>query len=183
MWLRKTRAISIAVIAALLAAGCALVRSGGTTILPEKRCGPTSQHTVTRLFEGIIDAMLTFSFAPIRFVIAEGANVFGIFGDGDKDKGWRIMLQLYRHPEVLDNMSDAAINGLRVQELVDLGNGESRVLLERRDAVTSYLDIQREVVREETTRVFRRNFAVRFQPGTNCITAIRPLDPHWTRVR
>lgn len=187
--LRPTRTIGITVLAALLLAGCAFARSRGATILPEKRCGQTPQHTIARLFDGIIDAMLTWSFAPVRFAIAEGENVFGVFGGGDRVKGWRVMLQLYRHPEVLDSQSEVGISRLEsVGEPKELGNGETRVLLEREDVIT--VDPPRgseetapDRQPRETTKVFRRAFAVRLEPGTNCITAVRPIDPSWTRIK
>ncbi len=172
-----------------MTAGCALIQSRGATILPEKRCGQTPQHTIARLFDGIIDAMLTWSFAPVRFVIAEGANVFGVFGGGDLLKGWRVMLQLYRHPEVIDSQSEVGISRLEpVGEPEELGNGETRVLLEREDAITINTPRDSEGTApdsqsKEATKVFRRAFAVRLEPGTNCITAVRPLEPQWRRIR
>lgn len=189
MRLRGKHAVGAVLLMAIATAGCAFIRSGGATILPEKRCGQTPQHTVTRLFDGIIDAMLTWSFAPVRFVIAEGANVFGVFGGGDVTKGWRVMLQLYRHPDVLDSRSEAGISRLElVGELQELGSGETRVLLEREDVVTSNPPRgSDEAVPDrqpwETAKVFHRAFAIRLQPGTNCITAVRPIDSGWTRVR
>lgn len=187
--LRGTRTIGIAIMAMFLLAGCAFWRSGGASVLPDKRCGPTPQHTITRLFVGIVDAMLTWSFAPIRFVLAEGANVFGVFGEGDKTKGWGVMLQLYRHPEVLDSQSEVGISRLEsVGKPEELGNGETRVLLEREDIVTTNPprgsdETARDSQPKETPKVFRRAFAIRLEAGTNCITAVRPIDPAWTRIR
>ncbi len=170
--------MALTVIAVLLLAGCAFVQSRSTAILSEKRCGQTPEHTVTRLFEGIIDAMLTWSFAPIRFAIAEGENVYSIFGGGDRMEGRRVILQLYRHPEVLDGQSEAGISRLEsVGELKELGNGETYVLLEREDVITAHAD------EREVRKVFRRAFAVRLESGTNCVTAVRPIDPAWTRIR
>lgn len=185
--MRGRRTIGVLLAVAFMTAGCAFIKSRGATILPEKRCGQTPQHTIARLFDGIAKAMLDWSFAPVRFVIAEGTHLFGVFGGGDPIKGWRVMLQLYRHPEVLDSQSEVGIARLEsVGELEELGNGETRVLLEREDVITVNPPRGSEATApdsqsQEAIKVFRRAFAVRFEPGTNCVTRVRALEP-WRRI-
>ena len=161
----------------VLLAGCATMsQPPGRTA---KHCSDSPQGAVVRFLEGII----WWSLAPIRLVIAEGTTILGVFGGGDAKKGWEIAKQLYHHPEVLDGISEAGIQRLEPVELAELGNGETRVLLEREDAVSRYADERRlGDPREVVEKKFRRNFAVRFQEGTNCITAVRAMDPKWVRT-
>lgn len=163
--------------AALLLAGCAFVRSGGATLKP-RSCGDTPKSAVAKFIRGISD----FALAPIRAVIAEGLSIWGVFGGGDDTRGWEIVQQLVRHPEVLEPHSEFG-RTFDLIEMEDLGKGESRVLLEREDIVTSHPDGRLNREPREVQKVFRRNFLVRFQPDTNCITAVRSPDPAWTRIR
>lgn len=184
--MRGRRAAAIVLIMALATTGCALISSRGATALPPKQCAETPRHTVAKFLEGFLEAVVTWSTAPIRVLIAEGRSVLGAFGGGDEEKGKEVARQLYRHPEVLGYDSAAGIKRLDPVEMEDLGNGETRVFLEREDVVTTSTgksgpDEPEKIT--ETSKVFRRNFAVRFQEGTNCITAVRPIDPEWKRVQ
>ncbi len=177
MRLRGKRIIGITVTALLLLTGCALIRSGGDTLKP-RSCGDSPKSAIAKFMQGITELSLT----PIRAAIAEGVSIWSVFGGGDDAKGREIIKQLVRHPEVLEPDSDYG----RIFDLVeveDLGNGESRVLLEREDIVTTRPGGRLDREPREVEKVFRRSFLVRFQPGTNCITAVRSPDPAWTRVR
>lgn len=163
--------------AMFLLAGCAFVRSGGATLKP-RSCGDSPKSAIAKFMQGISD----FALAPIRAAIAEGISVWSVFGGGDDTKGWEIIKQLVKHPEVLEPHSDFG-RTFDLVEVEDLGNGESRVLLEREDVVTTRPGGRFDREPHEVEKVFRRNFLVRFQPGTNCITTVRPIDPAWTRIR
>ena len=177
MRLRGARTIAITVMALFLLAGCALVRSGGATLKP-RSCGDSPKSAVAKFMQGLSNLAL----APIRAAIAEGISIWSVFGGDDDTKGWEIIQQLVRHPEVLEPHSNYG-RIFDLVEMVDFKNGESRVLLEREDIVTTHPDGRLSREPREIEKVFRRNFLVRFQPGTNCITAVRSLDPAWTRIR
>lgn len=173
--MRRRNALGMLAIA-LLFTGCAILRSGSAPNL--KSCGDTPESAVAKFIQGLAELAL----APIRAAIAGGMSVLGVFGGGDYTKGWEIVQQLVRHPEVLEPNSDFG-RTFDLVEIEDLGSGESRVLLEREDLVTTHPDGRLGAETREVQKVFRRNFHVRFQSGTNCITAIRSLDPAWIRVR
>lgn len=181
--MRGKQAVGIILLIALITAGCAFLASRGATALPQRHCSDTPRNAVARFLQGIIE----WSAVPIRLVIAEGMSAFGIFAAGDEARGYQIAVQLHRHPEVTSSDDDVGIQSLDALELGDIGNGETRVLLKRVDVITTNpragLESESSRPPQEVTKVFHRNFAVRFQPDTNCISAARPLDKAWTRIR
>lgn len=176
--MRLRNAVGSALVIAMVFAGCAPYASRAASS-DTKRCSEEPRMTVMR----VIEAILEVNWALIRMLIPDGMSIRSVFGGGDERRGIEVARQLWNHPEALDDQSDAVIQDLRVIDFAKLGNGESRVVLEREDLVTRFTDRHREAVAGEASQTYRQDFAVRFQADTNCVTAIRPLEPHWRRIR
>lgn len=146
------------------ASGCAFLMGGGTTTA---QCSDTPRNAVETFLRGIAE----FSIKLLKAVILPGMPIFGVFGDGDPERGKEIVRQLVRHPEVSMGDGDASSVFAFVSMDDTADEQVKRVVLEREEEVG------------EKFHTYQRAFLVRFDPRGNCIMAVRPADAAWSRVR
>jgi len=102
--------------------------------------------------------------------------LFGVFGDGDVERGRAAVRQVLDHPEL--RRGNEVDSSYRVLEVKDReGRGEKEIVVERRDRV--YLTGQN---MREVEQVYRRPFLVTFDLSGNCILTVIPLGTEWVRV-
>ncbi|MBI2467697.1 MAG: hypothetical protein HYV62_07745 [Candidatus Rokubacteria bacterium] len=112
----------------------------------------------------------------LRAVVPEQVSLFGVFGDGDVERGRTVVRQVLDHPELRrGNEVDSSYGLLEVKDRE--GRGEKEIVVERRDRVFLTGENMREV-----EQVYRRPFLVTFDLSGNCILTVIPLGPEWVRV-
>jgi len=155
------RIAGIVLLGVLLFAGCAMVVR--QPAVEGKRCGDTPQHVILIFLQGIAE----FSLRLIKAVIPEGISAFAVFGDGDPKRGQEVVRELLRHPEVSAESETGSTYEL--EQIVETQAPEKFVVAVRRET--------------EDGQVYTRSFLVRLDVTVNCILNVKPLGPHWTRVR
>ncbi|MBI2468613.1 MAG: hypothetical protein HYV62_12500 [Candidatus Rokubacteria bacterium] len=161
--------LAVALATVVVATGCAATRPVQPTA---RRCSDTPEHAALAFLRGLAQ----FDVKLLRAVVPEHVSLFGVFGDGDVERGRAVVRQVLDHPELRrGNEVDSSYGLLEVKDRE--GRGEKEIVLERRDRVFLTGENMREV-----EQVYRRPFLVRFDLGGNCILTVIPLGPEWVRV-
>ncbi len=145
----------------MTASGCAFFARGGS---PAVRCSETPRSAVETFLQG----MAELSIRLLKAVILPGIPIFAVFGDGDSERGKEIVRQLVKHPEVGDKGASSVFTFVSIGDTTD--RQEKRVIVEREEEVG------------DEFRTYQRAFLVKFESDGNCISAVRPEGPQWTRV-
>lgn len=162
-------ALAVALATVVVATGCAATRPVQPTA---RRCSDTPEHAASTFLRGLAQ----FDVKLLRAVVPEQVSLFGVFGDGDVERGRAVVRQALDHPERRrGNEVDSSYSLLEVNDRE--GGGEKEIVVERRDRVFLTRENMREV-----EQVYRRPFLVRFDLRGNCILTVIPLGPEWVRV-
>jgi len=167
---RRRHALAVALAAGVVATtGCAAARPVPPTA---RQCSDTPENAAQTFLRGLAP----FDVRLLRAVVPEQVSLFGVFGDGDVERGRAAVRQVLDHPEL--RRGNEVDSSYRVLEVKDReGRGEKEIVVERRDRV--YLTGQN---MREVEQVYRRPFLVTFDLSGNCILTVIPLGTEWVRV-
>ena len=136
-------------------------------------CSDSHENAILGFIRGVTEMSLRI----IRSVIPVDMSPFGLFGDGDEDRGRKILLRIlgYRDGRMND---DTEIN-YRVMEIREGASGDKKDVLVERTVHTLKFDGDK--VSESKVARYQRNFRVTFV-GKNCIVNVKSLNQEWILV-
>lgn len=161
--------LAVALATVVVATGCA---STGPVQPTARQCSDTPENAALTFLRGLAQ----FDVKLLRAVVPEQVSLFGVFGDGDVERGRTVVRQVLDHPERRrGNEVDSSYSVLEVNDRE--GSGKKEIVVERRDRVFLTRENMREV-----EQVYRRPFLVTFDLSGNCILTVIPLGTEWVRV-
>lgn len=134
---------------------------------PEYKCSDSPQNAVSTFLKG----MAEFSISLLRAVIPKDASVFGVFGNGDEERGREVIKELVAHPEFLEE--DKGCLCSLYQKIEDTLDPQEKIVVIKRVTFVGK--------EQDEKRDYKRSFLVRFDQRGNCITSITPTDK-WERI-
>ena len=151
--------------AALLLASCASGPGLREDDQPEtaKQCGNTPRRAASTLLQGVGEM----SIGLLRSVIAKGASLFGIFGNGDDEElGRKVVARIVANPAVAGASGSCECSLLSIE---DTAEKNEKVIM-----------VRRHVTVDDELIDFKMAFLVHFGVG-NCIMSIKPISK-WERM-
>ncbi|RJQ36535.1 hypothetical protein C4552_03385 [Candidatus Parcubacteria bacterium] len=135
-------------------------------------------ESVLCAIQGFLEAVAISSLNLVRKVIPPGVQPESIFGNGDADLGWRVIMRLRANETFGANEEQGSVE----YELARIENGAAP--LERVVTIAKVVEVVRwegDVERYLRTEVFWQKFVVTFDLERNCILRIDPIGDKWIK--
>ncbi len=139
----------------------------------ENGCSDSHENAIVGFMRGVAEMSLKL----IRLVIPVDMSPLGLFGDGDEERGRKILLRILEHRD--ERMNEESEISYRIMEIREGAvSGQKHVFLER---TVHTLKFEGDKVSESKSARYRRSFRVTFA-GKNCIVNVKSLDQGWALI-
>lgn len=144
----------------VLVASCA---TDPTSIRSDKQCSDTPHGAIRTFIEGIVK----FSITLLNAVVPDEISTIGVFANGNRALGEKVVHQILEDPEVAGEKGCAC-------SLLSITNTA--------DPQKKEVAVRREVVVGNNIRNYKWAFMVSFSSPGNCIMSIDRIDKKWERM-
>lgn len=143
----------------VLVASCAT----GLNVRSDKHCSDTQHGAVRTFIEGIVE----FSIALLNAVVPDEISTIGVFANGDRALGRKIVHQILEDPEVAGEKGCVC----SLLSIVDTADPQKKEVV-----------VKREVLVDKEMHNYKWAFMVSFNSPGNCIVRIDRIDKKWERI-